>query len=226
MFASQSGCGFDLHHLNSSEPEISEFVRLNVPLSETPPVAMQSIGTVKSYSSFPEQQSIMHTDGEFDLAIGGRGFFQVDVNGTKAYTRDGSFSRNTDGDLILHRPASLITLLPLTHIPEHSTHITISRDGIVNCVADGEIINASKIVLFRFPNRHRLIEIHPNLYVESETSGAAQSGSPGDGGLVALHHRMLECGVQIPENVAFEAEQRVRYAGEREYDVLVPVDDE
>src|SRR5690554_6787985 len=76
------------------------------------------------------------TEQPLDIAINGRGFFQIlQPDGTIAYTRDGQFQLNADGDIVM--PNGL-PLEPGITIPENTKSITIGTDGTVSVVLDGE----------------------------------------------------------------------------------------
>jgi hypothetical protein len=223
LVISSAGCGLDMGRLADSQTEFDpRQIASRDTRSEEAPVAMKSIGTVKSYSSFPDQQTLVITGGDLDLAIVGRGFFQVDANGSISYTRGGALSRHVDGYLLLGPHENLMTLQPPVVMPPNGTDVSISPDGRVSCVVDGLVHEVGQIGLYRFPNRNRLLEIQPNLYVESETSGAPQSGIAGQGGFGSLRHRALESGSQIVDPEAVGTVHKVRFAGERSFEVMVP----
>src|SRR5918993_4344688 len=81
------------------------------------------------------QGNLQQTSNPLDLAIQGNGFFQVQLpDGTTAYTRDGAFQVNAQGQLVT---ASGFPVQPAITIPANTTSVTISRDGIVSVVRAG-----------------------------------------------------------------------------------------
>ena len=81
------------------------------------------------------QGSLTQTDNALDLAINGRGFFQVQMpDGSIAYTRDGSFQTDSQGTLV---NASGYSLLPNIQIPANALSVTIGRDGVVSVTVPG-----------------------------------------------------------------------------------------
>ena len=84
---------------------------------------VQMVATEKLYT----QGSVNQTGNSLDVAINGRGFFQVlTPDGTLAYTRDGSFQTNAQGQVVT---ASGYTLQPAITIPQGAQSITIGNDG-------------------------------------------------------------------------------------------------
>ena len=173
--------------------------------------------TVVSYSASPLQGQLIETNANFDLAIVGEGFFQVEHAGKAYYTRAGSFFRNTDGCLQLGPEEIEMSLQPPIMIPESARAITITGDGRVTYLDDtNAVIEAGKIPLYRFPSRERLLEIRPHLYEENESSGRAYAGTPGSGGFGQLRHRFLESGQQITSRTSRHFTPR--FAGEQEFE--------
>src|SRR5580698_308564 len=92
----------------------------------------QIVATEKIYT----QGSLNQTGNALDLAINGEGFFQVLMpDGTQAYTRDGSFQTNAQGQLVT---ASGYTVQPAITIPSGTQSITIANDGTVSVMVAGQ----------------------------------------------------------------------------------------
>src|SRR6201992_49010 len=84
------------------------------------------VATERSYT----QGSLDNTGNALDLAIQGRGFFQVmQPDGTIGYTRDGSFQLNAQGQLV---NSSGYQVQPAITIPTGAQSITIGTDGVVS----------------------------------------------------------------------------------------------
>lgn len=137
------------------------------------------------------QGSLVETGGNLDMAIEGDGFFEVDMpDGTKAYTRDGSFKVNSSGEVVTSDGYSVSGI---DTIDDGTTEITIAGDGSFTVVANGTASEKSRITLARFVNPQGLRAIGRNLYVETDASGTPQSGlNPGENGVGAIAHRHLE----------------------------------
>lgn len=132
------------------------------------------------------------TERELDVAIRGEGFFMVQLpDGRTAYTRDGSFERSPDGDIVT---SSGYALDPGIAIPGNATSITISPDGVVSATLDNDTIPTQfgQIQLARFVNKSGLESMGDNLFVETAASGPAQIGVPNVEGTGNLLQGYLE----------------------------------
>lgn len=129
-----------------------------------------------------EQGGLKQTEGNLDLAIQGNGFFQVlQPNGETAYTRDGSFQLNDAGELVTHDG---YIVQPGINIPSDAISVTINPSGEVLVKQDGQTVEASVgiIELANFMNRGGLKAIGGNLYVQTASSGDAETAPPTQGG--------------------------------------------
>lgn len=130
------------------------------------------------------------TGKELDLAINGDGFFQVQMpDGTTAYTRDGTFSRDATGQLVT---ANGLPLLDGITIPAEATKVSISNSGLVEYFANGQSIGSAQINTASFVNAAGLEPIGQNMYRESPASGAPQTGTPGTNNLGSIMQCYLE----------------------------------
>ncbi|MDA0282158.1 MAG: flagellar basal-body rod protein FlgG [Planctomycetota bacterium] len=151
------------------------------------------LGTrVASTSLDFKQGSLRDTNGDFDMAIVGQGFFQVDDNGTPAYIRAGNFTRNAEGQIVVGSADSGRILQPAITVPPDATDVSISGDGRVNVSSAGQIQEIGQIQLYRFVNPQGLLQRGENLFVETPASGAAVNDVPGSNGLGSIRHRVLE----------------------------------
>ena len=138
------------------------------------------------------QGSMNQTDKSLDLAINGRGFFQfLTPDGNLAYTRDGSFKTNSQGEIV---NASGYVLQPAINIPNAAQSVTIGGDGVVtvNLPGDPAPTQVGTIELTDFINPAGLQPIGENLYRETAASGTAQSGTPSLNGLGSVIQGALE----------------------------------
>ncbi|BCX88645.1 flagellar basal-body rod protein FlgG [Methylomarinovum tepidoasis] len=138
------------------------------------------------------QGNLIQTGNALDVAINGRGFFQVLLpNGDLAYTRNGSFKLNAEGQLVT---ASGYFLEPAITVPANAKSITISEDGIVSVTIPGTPTpqQLGQIQLADFVNPTGLEPIGENLFRESVASGAPTVGNPGEEERGALVQHSLE----------------------------------
>ncbi|WP_298819470.1 flagellar basal-body rod protein FlgG [uncultured Roseibium sp.] len=137
------------------------------------------------------QGSLEQTSKELDVAIRGEGFFQIDLpDGTTAFSRDGSFERDANGQLVT---VDGYTINPGITIPENTQDITISNTGVVQGVDQGgNTVQLGQLQLARFVNKAGLEAIGDNLFLETDASGAAVNGNPGDQGFGSVQQYFLE----------------------------------
>ena len=129
-----------------------------------------------------EQGNLQSTDNAFDLAIQGRGYFQVLLpNGDVAYTRNGTFQLNGAGQLVTHDGFSL---QPSILIPPGAIDVTINASGEVLAKQDGvqQLANVGTVQVTTFPNEAGLRAIGDNLFRETQASGPASAGTPDTAG--------------------------------------------
>lgn len=138
------------------------------------------------------QGNFTTTESPTDMAIEGRGFFEVLMpDGGTAYTRDGSFQINAEGLLV---NSSGYPMQPAITIPDNTTSLTIGKDGTVS----GQIAGSTaptvlgNIQLTDFINPSGLQAIGGNLFRETASSGAPQQGTPGLAGLGSLTQGSVE----------------------------------
>jgi flagellar basal-body rod protein FlgG len=138
------------------------------------------------------QGNMQQTQNTLDLALEGKGFFQVlQLNGEIAYTRAGAFKLNEDGQLVT---ADGFFLEPEISIPTDSVSISIELDGTVSVMQAGETepTEIGTIELARFINPAGLQSIGRNLYMPTEASGEAVIGIAGEDGLGTIAQGYLE----------------------------------
>ena len=145
------------------------------------PVAVQKMFTQGDY---------MKTDNPFDFAIEGDGFFQLDNNGRTVYTRAGNFKTDRDGSLC---NSEGLKLIPAVDIPMEMVHFTIDSGGTWTATdEDGAALATGRIELARFINPAGLTSLGRNLYDETDASGDATVGNPGESGLGTISQSFLE----------------------------------
>jgi len=139
------------------------------------------------------QGSLNQTGNALDVAISGRGLFQIQMpDGGTAYTRDGSFQVDSDGNLVT---ASGYLVLPNMQVPQDTLQITIAKDGVVSVTQPGNpntITDLGQIQLATFINPAGLQSQGENLFIETAASGPAQVNNPGENGVGMLNQSFLE----------------------------------
>ena len=127
---------------------------------------------------------------EFDMAIQGDGFFQVQMpDGTLAYTRDGGFKTNSSGPIVTADGYPVQG--GFQPVPTGTTNITITSSGAVTYTTASGTTN-SQVQLARFNNPGGLEALGQNLYKETTASGTADLGDPGQNGFGQLQQGYLE----------------------------------
>lgn len=139
-----------------------------------------------------EQGGIAATGNPYDIAINGRGFFQITLpSGQTGYTRAGNLAVNADGQIVT---ADGYALEPAITVPQEATAIQITRDGIVEVTLAGQTDaqQLGQIEIASFINPAGLEAIGDNLYLETPASGSATTATPGSPGLGTLMQGYLE----------------------------------
>ena len=138
------------------------------------------------------QGAIQITETPLDLALTGDGFFQVDMpNGDTAYTRDGTFQLNENGELVTVQG---FTVQPGINIPADATSITVNDTGEVLVTLSGQTAtsNVGQIQLASFVNPAGLDAIGDNLLLETDASGSPTTGNPGEDRFGRIRQGALE----------------------------------
>ncbi|MGA0532182.1 flagellar basal-body rod protein FlgG [Hansschlegelia sp. KR7-227] len=138
------------------------------------------------------QGTVTPTEKTYDLAIRGEGFFQVDLpDGTTAYTRDGSFELDPNGQLVT---ADGYTVSPGITIPPNVLSVTISQVGEVQATLQGQTAPQvlGTVQLARFINKSGLEAKGDNLFLETEASGTPLQDNPGAEGFGTLLQAYVE----------------------------------
>ncbi len=183
---------------------------------DTLPSGVQ-LGTGVRVASTQKQFSIgslQTTERSLDVAIEGRGFFQVSMpDGSVGYTRNGSFSINQDGQMVTPQGYALE---PAVNIPQGSTALTIGRDGTVSVVIAGDPVSTQvgNLQLVDFINPTGLQAVGGNLFRETVASGAALQATPGQNGVGQTVQGVLEA-----SNVSVVEEMVNMVATQRAYEM-------
>ncbi len=138
------------------------------------------------------QGNLVQTGNSLDIAINGGGFFQVLMpDGTTAYTRDGSFQLDNQGQVVT---ASGYPVQPAITIPADALSVTVGRDGTVSVVQPGSPspTQVGSLQLASFINNAGLQGMGENLYQETAASGTPAANTPGTNGLGVLSQGFVE----------------------------------
>lgn len=157
---------------------------------------------------------VSQTGNDFDFAIEGPGFFQVEMpNGDTAYTRSGALKLDGTGRLVT---SDGYPVLPQITIPANATKVSIQEDGTVEVFQDGAATGSQvgNIELANFSNPAGLSSIGSNLLLETPSSGTPTTGTPGQLGLGSLSQGYLE-----GSNVSVMEEMVNMIAGQRAYEI-------
>ncbi len=149
---------------------------------------VRTVATEKLFT----QGSTVDTGNPLHMAIEGRGFFQIlKPDGTIAYTRDGSFSVDAQGQVVT---SSGYALQPAITIPNNVMSVSVGKDGVVSALTPGNSIptQVGTVQLADFVNPAGLQPVGQNLFLESASSGAPVTGSPAINGLGSVIQSALE----------------------------------
>jgi len=148
------------------------------------------------------QGAIQITENPLDIAITGEGFFQIQLpDGDIAYTRDGTFQLNENGELVTVQG---FLVDPGITIPDDATNIDINREGEVIVTQPGQTTSnvVGQLELARFVNPAGLEAIGDNLFLETDASNAPTTGNPGQEEFGALRQAALEASnVNVVEEI-------------------------
>ena len=166
------------------------------------------VATEKTYT----QGNLQVTNNALDVAINGRGFFQVALpDGTNAYTRDGSFKINAQGEMVT---SGGYRIQPAVSIPDGAQSVSIGTDGAVSVQLAGQPApnQVGSLQVVDFVNPAGLQARGENLLLESAASGPPQAGTPGLNGLGALQQGALEASnVNVVEELVAMIETQRAY---------------
>lgn len=151
-------------------------------------LGVRAVATSRNHT----QGSLQQSGNYLDVAIKGNGFFQIQMpDGTTAYTRDGSFQLDANGQVVTNNG---YTVLPGIIVPADAKSLTIGQDGTVAVTTAGSTAQTTlgQLQLANFINPPGLESLGGNLYAETVASGAPQTGAPGTNSLGAVQQGFTE----------------------------------
>jgi len=164
---------------------------------ETPKPVGMMVGygsKVAATQTMFHQGSLEQTGNKLDMGIAGEGFFRVQLpDGSFAYTRDGTFKLDRNGQVVTSNGYKLI---PEVVLPENFLYesITVTPDGrvAVNIPGQDTPMPVAQLTTYRFVNNAGLDNIGDNLFKETTNSGPSRPGVPGNPGFGEVHQGYLE----------------------------------
>lgn len=178
----------DLLYQTLRQPGAQSTQTTQVPSGLTLGTGVRPVSTERIYT----QGSLQQTENPLDMAINGQGFFQIQMpDGTLAYTRDGSFQKDSTGQVVT---SSGYPLSPAITIPQNALSVAISRDGIVSVTLPGATAptQVGTVQLATFVNVGGLQSMGENLFVETASSGTPTPNTPGLNGTGLLNQGYVE----------------------------------
>lgn len=178
----------DLLYQNVRQPGAQSSQQTQLPSGLQIGTGVRAVATERIHTQGNPQQ----TGNSKDVMINGSGFFQVLMpDGTTAYTRDGSFQTDNNGQLVT---SSGYVLQPPITVPSNALTMTVGRDGTVSVTTPGTVAptQIGSIQLSNFVNPAGLESLGENLYAETGSSGTAQTSTPGTNGVGVLMQGYVE----------------------------------
>jgi len=178
----------DLLYQNIRQPGAQSSQQTQLPSGLQLGTGVRPVATERIFT----QGNLQQTSNSKDVAIQGDGFFQVLMpDGTTAYTRDGAFQVDNQGQLVT---SSGFPVQPAITVPNNATSLTIGRDGTVSVTQSGSsnTVQIGTIQLATFINPAGLLSKGENMFVETTASGTPTTNSPGSNGAGILAQGFVE----------------------------------
>jgi len=187
-FKSQRQVFEDLMYQNLRQAGAASSDQTVLPTGLQVGLGTRAVATSRNFS----QGNLQQSSNPFDMAVQGKGFFQVQMpDGTTGYTRDGSFQVSAQGQLVT---SNGYTVQPGITIPATAQSVTIGSDGTVSVVLPGQALaqTVGQLQIAGFINPSGLEPKGQNIYGETAASGTPTPGTPGTNGLGSLQQGFVE----------------------------------
>jgi flagellar basal-body rod protein FlgG len=178
----------DLMYQNMRQSGANSSEQTQLPTGLQLGLGVRPVATSRNFS----QGSLQQTGNNLDLAIKGQGFFQIQMpDGTTAYTRDGAFQLDANGQVVT---SSGYTVQPGITVPATALSVTVAGDGVVSVQMPGQAAptRVGQLQLAQFINPAGLDPRGQNLFTETAASGAPTTGNPETNGMGGLAQGFVE----------------------------------
>ena len=179
----------DLMYQNLRQSGAASSEQSQLPTGLQVGLGVRAAGLTRSFT----QGNLTQTGSNTDIAIKGNGFFQIQMpDGSTAYTRDGSFQVDANGQLVTNQG---YVVQPGITIPANALTITIANDGVVQVTTPGATATPQtigQIQLASFINPAGLEPRGQNLFAETAASGQPQTAAPNSSNMGALQQGFVE----------------------------------
>jgi flagellar basal-body rod protein FlgG len=178
----------DLLYQNLRQPGAQSSQQTQIPSGLQIGTGVRPIATERIHT----QGNLQQTSNQLDVAIQGAGFFQVlQPDGTTAYTRDGAFQTDSQGQIVT---SNGFVVQPAITIPANATSVTIGQDGVVTITQAGAAapVQIGSMQLATFINPAGLESMGQNMYMETASSGTPSTNVPGTNGTGSLSQGYVE----------------------------------
>jgi flagellar basal-body rod protein FlgG len=178
----------DLMYQNLRQAGAASSDQTQLPTGLQVGLGTRAVATARNYT----QGALQQTSRNLDIAIDGNGFFEVQMpDGTTAYTRDGAFQLDAQGQLVTNNG---YLVQPGITIPANAQSVTIGQDGTVSVALAGQAApqQVGQLQLASFINPAGLDPKGQNLFTETAASGTPNSGQPESTGFGSLKQGFVE----------------------------------
>jgi len=178
----------DLLYQNIRQPGAQTSQQTQVPTGLQVGTGARPVATARIFT----QGNLQKTDNALDVAINGNGFFQILLpDGTTGYTRDGSFQKDNQGQIVTSEG---YPLQPNITIPADALSVAVGTDGTVTVTQPGTAASTEigAIQLATFVNPGGLLSVGQNLFLETAASGAPTPNAPGANGAGSVNQGYVE----------------------------------
>jgi flagellar basal-body rod protein FlgG len=178
----------DLLYQTLRQPGAQSSQQTQVPAGLQMGTGVRPVSTARIFT----QGNLQKTDNSLDVGIQGDGFFQILMpDGTTGYTRDGSFQKDNQGQIVT---SDGYPLQPNITIPATALSVSVGTDGTVTITQSGTAASTQigTIQLANFINPAGLQSMGQNLFLETAASGTPTPNTPGTNGVGTVNQGYVE----------------------------------